>query len=273
MTATLGVRETSCVAATTVSSSDCITTPKMTAVRSPQQSALLTPSLSRESSWSLHQVQTEISPPIFLFLFKERNAAAGTTKAGGVVLPPVPAMSARETVTGRATEVNMTATEAAGRASSVGATTASSLELTSIPRTTAVRDPMVAEVSLCLVVTILLTEWCRLGAVGAVVLLLPLLWGRPVDQEQVLQGPGLSSHNFLSDQNMQQSALPALATVSLCSPRTLPTARLPTSTAWVPSTTSWTGTVSILSWASTSSTSSSATSAWPVLLRPVQSAD
>ena len=164
---------------------------------------------------------------------------AGTTKAGGVVLPPVPAMSARETVTGRGTEVNMTATEAAGRASSVGATTASSSELTSIPRTTAVRDPMGAEVSLCSAMTILRPEWCRLGAVGAVVLLLPLLWGRPVDQEQVLQGPGMSSHNFLSDQNMQQSALPALATVSLCSPRTLPTARLPTSTAWVPSTTSY----------------------------------
>ena len=259
MTATLGVRETSCVAATTVSSSDCITTPKMTAVRSPQQSALLPHCLSRESSWSLHQVQKETSSLTLLFLFKERNAAAGTTKAGGVVLPPVPAMSARETVTGRATEVNMTATEAAGRASSVGATTASSSELTSIPRTTAVRDPMGAEVSLCSAMTILRPEWCRLGAVGAVVLLLPLLWGRPVDQEQVLQGPGLSSHNFLSDQNMQQSALPALATVSLCSPRTLPTARLPTSTAsssWVPSTTSWTGTVSILSWTRTVSTSS-----------------
>ena len=207
MTAILAVRETSCVAATTVSSSDCTTTPKMTAVRSPQQSALLTPSLSRESSWSLHQVQTEISPPIFLFLFKERNAAAGTTKAGGVVLPPVPAMSARETVTGRATEVNMTATEAAGRASSVGATTASSLELTSIPRTTAVRDPMVAEVSLCLVVTILLTECCRLGAVGGVQLLQQELWCGPVEQTQILQRSGLSSHHPVTAEVLQHSAL------------------------------------------------------------------
>ena len=194
MTAMLAVRETSCVVATTVSSSDCTTTPKMTAVRSPQQSALLPHCLSRESSWSLHQVQTEISPPIFLFLFKERNAAAGTTKAGGVVLPPVPAMSARETVTGRATEVNMMATEAAGRASSVGVTTASSLELTSIPKTTAVRDPMVAEVSLCLVVTILLTECCRLGAVGGVQLLQQELWCGPVEQTQILQGSRLPTH-------------------------------------------------------------------------------
>ena len=116
-------------------------------------------------------------------------------------------MWARATVTGLVTGASMTVTPGAGATWSAGATTASSLELTSIPRTTAVRDPMVAEVSLCLVVTILLTEWCRLGAVGGVQLLQQELWCGPVEQTQILQRSGLSSHHPVTAEVLQHSAL------------------------------------------------------------------
>jgi len=61
---------------------------------------------------------------------------------GGAALPHSPVVRGRETVTGLLMEGSMMVTEAAGLASSVGATTVRSSELTTMRRTTAVRDPV-----------------------------------------------------------------------------------------------------------------------------------
>ena len=125
----------------------------------------------------------------------------------------------------------MMVTEAAGLASSVGVTTASSSELTSTPRTTAVSSQTVVEVSQWEVGNISRASHFRLGTVGSVVHLLSDLWRRSVEPEQVLQGTLLSSHNGLPDQDMQHSPLstprPAGTPASLCSPGAIPATRPP----------------------------------------------
>ena len=130
-------------------------------------------------------------------------------------------------MTDRLTEVNMTVTEAAGPAWSAGVTTASSSELTSTPRTTAVSSQTVVEVSQWEVGNISRASHFRLGPVGSVVQLLSELWRRSVEPEQVLQGTLLSSHNVLPDQDMQHSPLSTAAPASLCSPGTIPATRPP----------------------------------------------
>ena len=81
---------------------------------------------------------------IILTSSQGRDVVAVITMGGGVVLRSSPVVWERGTVTDHWTAVLMTDTRAAGETSCAGVTTAESLELTSMRRTTAVTDQRIS---------------------------------------------------------------------------------------------------------------------------------
>ena len=116
--------------------------------RFPRSQVSPTAVRGRHQDPSPHQPQLQQRQESGRNLLQERNAAGGTTRAGGAVHLRVPVMLARETVTDRLTEELMMDTEVAELAWSVAVIIVESSEHTSTRKTTAVNSRVVVEVRL-----------------------------------------------------------------------------------------------------------------------------